>query len=358
MTDAAYRRLAQRLNELPDGFPATQEGSELRLLEALFTPDQAQLASLLRLTLATPQAIAAEHGLDLDPLRAQLKEMARKGLIAAGRTEAGLGYGLMPFVVGIYEMQAGRIDHELAERFEAYYQQAFVEAIGIQPSFHRVLPVHETIQVDMDLRPYESTAALVEEAQAWGVVDCICRVQKSLVGEGCDHPLDVCMVLSAQPGAFDNSSTIKALDRQGAMKTLRRAADAGLVHTVSNHQEGHWYICNCCACSCGILRGLKEFGVANVVAHSSYLSRIDEELCVGCELCLDWCQFEALTHTQIAQVEPHRCVGCGVCVLHCPEDAIMLVERPASEIHPPPSTLEAWRATRARSRGINLGNVL
>ncbi len=358
MTDGAYRRLAQRLDELPDGFPATQDGSELDLLEVLFTPEEADLASHLRLTPATPESIASQLGMDAEHVRIQLKQMAKKGLIAAERTADGLGYGLMPFIVGIYEMQAGRIDRELAERFEAYYQQAFVQAVGTQPYFHRVLPVQETIELEMELQPYESTAALIDQAQAWGVVDCICRVQKSLIGEGCEHPLDVCMILSSQPGAFDASSSVKALDHDGAIATLRRAAEAGLVHTVSNHQEGHWYICNCCTCSCGILRGLKEFGVANVVAHSRFLSQVEEELCVGCELCLEWCQFEALTHAEIAQVDADRCVGCGVCVIHCPENALTLIERTTGESPVPPLTLEEWRSARALSRGIDLNHVI
>ena len=52
--------------------------------------------------------------------------MARRGLIQAGRdADGGLGFGLMPFVVGIYEMQGTTIDAELARLFEDYYQQAF-----------------------------------------------------------------------------------------------------------------------------------------------------------------------------------------------------------------------------------------
>ena len=47
------------------------------------------------------------------------------GLIAAGATESGLGYGLLPFVVGIYEMQAGRLTPEMAQLFETYYLEAF-----------------------------------------------------------------------------------------------------------------------------------------------------------------------------------------------------------------------------------------
>jgi electron transport complex protein RnfB len=358
MIDAAYRKLAQRLNELPEGFPPTEDDSELLLLEAIFTPGEADLAAELRLQLEPPETIAERVGKPPEEVRNLLRDMAKRGLIEAGRIDSGLGFGLMPFIVGIYEMQSGRIDRQLAERFEAYYQRTFVDTIRVEPSFHRVLPVQETIPVEMAVQPFETVADLVDQAQAWGVVDCICRKQKQLIGEGCEHPLDVCMVLSPTKGAFDASSSIRSLDREGALATLQRAAEAGLVHTVGNRQEGHWYICNCCTCSCGILRGLKEFGVANVVARSPFVNTIDESLCAGCELCLEWCQFEALTHSNVAAVDAERCVGCGVCIVHCPEGAMELVRRSAGEYPTPPSTLEAWRIERAQKRGIDLNRVL
>jgi electron transport complex protein RnfB len=358
MTDAAYRKLAQRLDELPEGFPPAEDGAELRLLETIFTPEEASLAAELRLELEASEVIANRLGQSPESVRDSLRGMAKRGLIEAGRTERGLGFGLMPFVVGIYEMQAGRIDQELAERFEAYYKQSFVETVRVEPSFHRVLPVQETIGVEMEVHPFESIADLVDKAQAWGVVDCICRKQKRLVGDGCEHPLDVCMVLSPTKGAFDASTTIRTLDREGAHATLQRAADAGLVHTVGNRQEGHWYICNCCTCSCGILRGLKEFGVANVVARSPFVNTVDETLCVGCELCVEWCQFDAITHTDLASVDADQCVGCGVCVVHCPEGAMELARRPTGDYPIPPTTLDEWRVDRAQARGIDLSSVL
>ena len=109
MEDGSYKRLAEHLDALPNGFPPTEDGVELRLLAKLFTPDEAALAAQLRLTLETVPQIAARIGQDDGGLRKALKGMARKGLITAGRTDRGLGYASMPFVVGIYEMQAGRI---------------------------------------------------------------------------------------------------------------------------------------------------------------------------------------------------------------------------------------------------------
>jgi ferredoxin len=358
MSKNPYERLAQRLDALPNGFPPTDDGAELHLLAKLFTAEEAALAAELRLTKETPREIAARIDGDARIVRRHLKAMVRRGLIAWDRGESGIVYGLMPFVVGIYEMQAGQIDQELAELFEAYYQQTFGQALSVQPQFHRVIPVGESIGGELEIRPYESAAAIVDDALAWGVTDCICRKQKALIGDPCQHPLDVCMVFSSKPGWFDGNPAIRALTHDEALGTLRRAAEAGLVHSVSNNQRGLWYICNCCTCSCGILRGIAEQGIADVVARSAFVNQVDEGLCLACGDCLSSCQFEALTLNEFAEINSRRCVGCGVCVLTCPEDALRLVPRPAHEAPPPPLDNKEWLVQRAAARGRDLAEVL
>lgn len=362
MNENPYIRLARRLDDLPNGFPPTDDGAELRLLAKLYTPEEAAVAAELRLTRETPEQIAGRLGApfaDPDELKTRLKEMARKGLITAGRTPQGLGYGLMPFVVGIYEAQVGRIDAELAQLFEDYYRQAFSQALNIQPAFHRVIPVGESIQMDIEVQPFESASEMINQAQAWGVMDCICRTQKALIGEPCKHPIDVCMVFSHRPGVFEQSPTIRALTREQALETLRRAAQAGLVHSVSNSREGVYYICNCCTCSCGILRGMAELGFANVVARSAFVNQVDANLCLGCGDCLESCQFNALALNEaVVEVNQIRCVGCGVCVPACPENALGLVRRPPEELTPIPANETEWRRQRAATRGLDLNKIL
>jgi len=353
-----YQLLAQRLDDLPNGFPPTPDGAELRLLAKLFTPEEAALAVQLRLTRETPEQIAGRTGADPKAVREVLKSMARRGLIAAGKVDGGLGYGLMPFVVGIYEMQIERMDANLARLFEDYYHKAFGKVLNVEPSVHRVIPVGESVRMDMEIHPYESVAAILDGAQAWGVLDCICRVQKALVGDACQHPVDVCMMLSRRPGAFDQNDTVRALTRQQAAETLRRAAEAGLVHSVSNNQRGIWYICNCCTCSCGVLRGIAELGIANAVARSAFVNQVEVDLCIGCEACLESCQFGALSLEITVQVNAQRCVGCGVCVPACLEGALGLARRPEAEIKSVPEDEGEWLHARAAARGVDIRKVL
>ena len=356
MEETAYQRLAQRLDELPNGFPPAPDGVELRMLAHLYTPEEAELAASLRLTLETSDEIAQRLGRDPQETRGKLKSMARRGLINAGRTEGGLGYGLLPFVVGIYEMQVASLDAEMARLFEDYYHQAFGAVLAVQPAVHRVIPVGESLQAGTEIQPYESAAEIVRSAQAWGVLDCICRKQKALVGEPCGHPVDVCMALSQHPGAFDQSSVVRALSVDEALQTLDRAAKAGLVHSVSNSQHGLSYICNCCTCACGILRGIAELGILNAVAHSAFINTVNEELCNACSACLEGCQFNALHLEMVMKVDPLHCVGCGVCVPLCPEGALSLVRRQVEAL--PPVDEGAWRQERASARGIDLRKVL
>ncbi len=351
--DQTYKSLAERLNALPNGFPPTDDGRELKLLAKLYTPEEAGLAAQLSPSLETVEEIAARTGREAAVLRDQLKGMSRRGLIEAGRRDDALGFKLMPFVVGIYEMQVGTMDAELARLFEDYFQSGFGKMLNVKPQFHRVIPVNETVRNTMEVRPFESASEIVNAMQSWGVLDCICRKQKALIGQACEHPIDVCMAMSPKPNAFENSPVIRALTHDGAMGTLRRAAEAGLVHSVSNSADGLHYICNCCTCSCGILRGMAELGIANVVASSAFVNLVDEAICNGCEDCIKACQFNALSMDGLfAKVEAVRCTGCGVCVLACSTGALGLVRRPEDEVKPIPQTHADWGAQRIAERGL------
>lgn len=350
MTESVYENLALKLDALPNGFPPTEDRADIRLLEYLFEQDEAELGSHLTEVLESAAVIAERVGRDKQDVRDILKGMAKKGLIKANRIEGGFGFGLLPFVVGIYEYQAPRFDKKMAELFEDYYQKGFGRSLEIHPQVHRVIPVNQTVKNDMEVRPYESALEIIDSNNSWAVFDCICRKQKAFIGDPCDHPIESCMTFSKREKAYDGSDFFRALTKEEAVETLMGAAEAGLVHSVSNSMDGTSYICNCCTCSCGILRGMSELGIANTVARSAFVNTVDPEECISCGDCMFHCQFDALELGEIMVVDSIKCLGCGVCVPFCEQDAMALVRRPESEILNIPVTEEEWGKLRMGAR--------
>ena len=361
MSEDVYRELAQRLDAIPNGFPATESGVELRLLARIFTPQEAALASVMRLTRESVADIAGRVGTDADTAYSILKGMTRKGLILAKKGEGQLIFGLMPFVVGIYEEQLPRMDEEMASLFEEYYQETGGGGGLIQdpPPGHRVIPVEEAIPFEPEIFPYERASELLEGSKAWGVRECICRIQRGLIGKGCEHSVENCLVFAPIEGAFDRSDVTRAISKEEALQILRETEEEGLVHSTGNYRDGPYYICNCCTCSCAFLRSVAEFGVPTAIARSDFRALVDVEECSGCGDCVERCQFGALSvPDEVCAVDYTHCVGCGLCTTICPTDALGLERRPGGEIPVPPANRKEWMTARAKERGISMLDVL
>ncbi|HET89144.1 MAG TPA: 4Fe-4S ferredoxin [Chloroflexi bacterium] len=354
-TRTVYRQLAQRLDAIPNGFPATESGVELRLLATMFAPEEAKLASVMRLNREPVADIAARAHVD-----SQEAYRTLKGLIRYRKEERGLCFGLMPFVVGFYEEQLPRMDREMAELMEQYLQETRGAGIARpEPAVHRVIPVEEAIPFDLEIFPHERATELIESAKSWGVRRCICRVQQQLIGKGCDHGIENCLVFAPVEGLFVNDDVTRAITKEEALRILDETEEEGLVHTTGNYRDGLNYICNCCSCCCGILRSVVEFGIPTAIATSHFHAVVDPDLCIGCGDCIERCQFDALSLPgDLCQVDEVRCVGCGACAIICLADALSLERRIEDETPPLPTDIRDWTAQRADRRGIPLSEVL
>ncbi len=346
----AYKKLAIELDKIPNGFPATESGVELKILAKLFTSEEAEMAATMSTTPETVTEVAKKNNFTIPEAKVMLIGMLKKGLIDLKKdAEKGMVFSLIPFVVGFYERQNGKIDQEFAELFEQYYKENFHQSMTAEPSVHRVIPVEKTIAVNIDVMPYEKASTYLDRANSWGVLPCICRVQKKLIGEGCDHPIENCIVFSTKVGAFDRTEDIRSLSKEEALNILAESAEAGLVHSTNNAQQDVNYICNCCTCSCGVLRGIAEHGIKHSIASSDFFARVDEDLCTGCEACIERCQFHALKmDDDVCKVDVNFCYGCGLCVTSCPTEAISLYQKENTEA--PPLNDEVWRDIREENR--------
>ena len=356
MDDAVYRKLAKVLDTLPNGFPATDSGVEIKLLKKIFRPEQAELFCLLRLTFETVEQIAGRTGLSVEGLKDRLMEMASDGQLFTIKLGQDRFFKLLPWVFGIYEFQSHRMDREFAELCAEYAPAFRRQFFSGMPQLMQVLPVEDRIPEGENPLPYERVSAMLENGKSFLVNDCICKKEKGLLGHPCDRPLQVCLAVAPIPGVFDNSPVGRVVSSREAYDLLKKTEALALVHMTSNVQYGGFYICNCCKCCCGILLAINEQGLpADRVVNCHYVAEIDPENCTTCGICADErCQVGAIEPGETAyRVIPERCIGCGLCTSTCPTEAIRLHHKPPEKRTAPPLTEEQWFEHRGKLRGID-----
>lgn len=351
MSEVLYRRLQILLDTLPNGFPATEDGIEIKILKKIFTPEDAELALHLKIKWETPEQIAERTGLDSGFLSVKLKEMQNNGQIA-GASLGGISvYRLIPYIIGIYEYQLNRMDKEFAELAHDYMAKAMITQIAdMNPSYMRVVPIKQNVDNTSVIEPHESLERYIQEAKSWAVGDCICKKEKILLGEGCGHTLETCLAIAPIENYFnDEYFWGRPITKEEALDVLKRADEEGLVHMTNNYRKGVFAICNCCPCSCGMFRGLLEFNKKNVIAKSPYYAVVDEAACSACGLCEERCPVSAITVDSAAVID-EKCIGCGLCISSCPSEAIKMARREGVDLPDMPRSNNDWMEQREAAR--------
>jgi len=357
MTDV-YQDLAKKLDEMPNGFPATESGVELKILQKIFKPHEAEMALKIKSTPETAISIAERLGEPIAEMKEFLDNMASKGQIACFNMSGQKMYIFVPFLIGIYELQLNRFDKELAELFEEYEPTLTRTVGGYEPAYTRVVPINSKISADLQINRYEDIRQLIDAAKSFRLSECICRKEKALGGHPCEHTLEVCLALSKEENAYDSLPLQrgKIISKDKALKVLADAEKEGLVHCTYNVQDGQSFVCNCCPCSCALMRGLKEFKAPHMLAKSNFVAIIDEESCESCGICKEErCPMDAIIEeNDVYSVQPERCIGCGVCAVTCPTESIVLTSREVPEQDKPSASLLEWQSVRAATRGIKI----
>ncbi|MCF8025107.1 MAG: 4Fe-4S binding protein [Desulfobacteraceae bacterium] len=357
MNEDSYVKLARVLDTLPNGFPATADGIELRLLKKIFDPDEAELFCRLKLYFETSEQISQRTGISADELVEKLEVMKNKGQIL-GIDVAGIKlYRMVPWAFGIYELQMSRIDREMAEMCEQYENAFGKQFFENSPPLMQVIPVETEIAGKHQVLPHERVSTIIENSKSFMYIDCICKKEKALLGKPCDRPVQVCTVYAPIEGMFDDYPFGTSMTKKEAYDLLQRTEEHALVHLTWNIQNGHYFICNCCGCCCGVLRGINEMGFdASQVVNSYYYARIDPDACTACGLCADErCQVNAIEPAEESyRVISEKCIGCGLCVTACPAGAISLIRKPEEQIQTPPEDEMQWYELRAKMRGVDI----
>ncbi len=220
---------------------------------------------------------------------------------------------------------------------------------GIQPSgtyadgYHgKVVPLGSAVQlvtIHEDVKitnlekviPYVRAREIVlQNPEHILALECPCRASR-------EHPclpLDVCLIVGDPFASFveeHHPQRSRRITPDEAVEILRAEDERGHVHHAffKDAVLGRFYaICNCCECCCGALHA-HQHGTP-MLASSGYICQVDQDLCIACGECRDYCQFGALSlEDYSARVDQEACMGCGVCVSKCQQEALSLELAPA-----------------------------
>ncbi|MEJ2040375.1 MAG: 4Fe-4S binding protein [Desulfosarcinaceae bacterium] len=346
-----YSKLAEHLDNLPAGFPATESGVELRILKRLFTPEEAEVALGLTMIPEPAGAVAGRLSMDESELSALLASMAGKGLIYSMSKDGVALYMAAQFVVGIWEYHLNDLDEELIRDVNAYLPEIMHKRwLKSRTKQLRVIPVSREIAAGNTVMPYEVAEEIIRSQSKIVVADCICRKEHRMVGKGCDNPMEVCLTFGGGAYYYEKNGLGRAIDQEEALAILNLGREAGLVLQPGNSQKPV-NICMCCGCCCQVLKNLKTLDQPALAVHSNYYARVDEEKCTACEACVDRCQMDAITMGDTATIDRRRCIGCGVCVSACPSEALSLKQKSGDDQYVPPKNTVETYIRMAQERG-------
>ena len=328
MTDNIYRKLAEHLDTLPQRFPTnTGTGLELKVLQHIFSPEEAEMAIQLKPMPETAADIAERIGKDTVKTEAFLMNMSKKGQILRLGKPGAHKFMAAPFMVGIMEFQIKRFTKEMVEDIEAF-EPILMKHTWMKGKTRelRTIPIDKTVVNNTEVMPYESAEAIIKSSKFISVADCMCRKVSEVKGEPCDRPLEVCLQFGGASRFYVDNELGRFIDQEEALALLKKGVESSLVIQAGSSQNPGG-MCMCCGCCCKPLTTYKKTDKPAQYANSNYFAVVDEDACTACGVCESRCQMDAIAVEDYSRVDLDRCIGCGLCVTTCDFDAIKLQKK-------------------------------
>lgn len=348
-----YRALQRHLNTMPIGFPKTRSGSELAILRALFSEEDARLALLMNYKPEPVEAIRARMGPEAPPtdaLERQLTRLAHLGAIYTITRDGTRLFCLHPWVVGMYEIafaafeKQGRPVDVLIKDNKDFTLRFGLQLLFAEKRGFRTIPIEQSVTPEHHIATYDELSSIIERNDGkFAMVPCACKRVSQIEGQGCSitSRVDVCMAMRDYAAIAIEAGIGREISKDEAISIARQNETDGLVLQPENAQDPNW-ICACCGDCCGLLELLRAVPRPADFAHGNFHATIDNDACVGCGACVARCQMNAIQvngKTRKAAVNLARCIGCGLCVPACKVHAATLV--PNKTPYTPPQDLEA-----------------
>ena len=252
MPEEIYTQLREYLDGMPGGFPSTESGVELRILEKMFTPEDARLTMQLRLFPEPPAVIAKRWGVSEERAAEKLAEMAETGIIIRIHSGKQDFYQATQYQVGFLEFFVTTIDRELAEmvmEFEPHLGDSVLQQ-------HRVIPVGAAVDPASSIASYDKAKEIIKKQKLAAVAECICKKEKGLLGSECAKPHETCLSFGIGADHMIRTGKGREIGIDEALRIVDRAEENAMILMPTNARD-IVHMCCCCSCCCALLRMLK-----------------------------------------------------------------------------------------------------
>jgi ferredoxin len=182
MCDEVYLELRQFLDGLPGGYPSTESGVELRVLQKLFSPEDADLFMKLRFFPEPPAVISKRLGVPESVAEERLADMASRGLLLKLESGGEVFYQISQFAAGIYEVSFMKsMDEELSgmlDELDPYLKTRMDQ--------FRVVPVGAAVDAISTISSYDRMREVVMQQEIISLAPgfCLCST--------CGTCMDIC----------------------------------------------------------------------------------------------------------------------------------------------------------------------
>jgi ferredoxin len=353
-----YQQLQGYFDSMGSGFPKTDEGLEIKVLQMMYSEKEAALFLKMSHKKETPREAANRLDLDENRLSEDLEAMARKGLIWREREGDKTYFSTAPFVVGILEYQVKRLaeDPKFAQSVAVYgLSGGLMKSLASSGEQHmRTIPINRQLVDKWPIATFDDAVEIINGHDKIAVGLCSCRTIFNSIGmKKCDNPIETCIGFGKMAEYYLENNFAREISKDEAIHIITKSDEYGMVLQPFNGKD-IGALCSCCGDCCTILLSLKMRPYPAQDVRSSYFAKVEPDSCSGCELCIERCQIEAIriNEDNTAVVDLNRCIGCGLCVTTCPADAVSLVKKPESELYDPPKDLNEAHEIMARKRGM------
>jgi len=210
--------------------------------------------------------------------------------------------------------------------------------------YNRLKDIMNETGQEMQVLPLEDADRVLRLSSPIGLIACICRKAARAIDERNEHEF-TCMGMGVGmlkwerwPERYKGGCSFVNIEE--AIEWNHEMDRRGFVHILMLF--GAPFIGGFCQCDypdCGALRNAVDFGTGPMKSH--YIAEVDYDICNGCGICAQRCQWGALKFEVTngkANIDLFKCYGCGLCETGCPRGAIKLVERNSV-----PAAAEVWR---------------